>query len=140
MPNKYTGQCACGAVKFEFGADPSFVANCYCLDCQKSSGAAMSTYFAVPEDDFHLLGDEPSGFGYVADTVNTLRRRFCPHCGARVFTYQLQGFPGTVFVMLGALDHPEAIAQPMVEIFTKRRLAWTRQLDVPQHLARPDAT
>ena len=26
MPKKYTAQCACGAVKFEFNTDPSFVA------------------------------------------------------------------------------------------------------------------
>ncbi len=139
MSSKYTGQCACGSVRFAFDTDPTFVADCYCLDCQKSSGGVMATYFSVPEADFTLLSGNPSGFGYVADTGNKLRRRFCPECGARVFTDQLEGFPGTIFVMLGALDHPERIAPPIMEIFTKRRLAWTKALDVPQHLARPDA-
>jgi hypothetical protein len=27
MPRKYTGQRACGAVKFEFDTDPGFIAN-----------------------------------------------------------------------------------------------------------------
>src|SRR5215813_11504774 len=36
MPKKYTAQCACGAVKFEFNTDPTFVAVCHCLDCKKA--------------------------------------------------------------------------------------------------------
>jgi hypothetical protein len=139
MSAKFTGQCACGSVKFEFNKDPEFIADCYCLDCQKSSGGVMASYFSVSESDFTITSGDPKGFAYVADTGNTLRRRFCPECGARVFTDQLSGFPGTIFVMLGALDHPDRIAPPMMEIFTKRRLAWTKELDVPQHQARPDA-
>ncbi len=140
MTAKFTGACACGHVRFEFANSPAFVADCYCLDCQKSSGGVMASYFSVPESEFVLISGDPKGFSYVADTGNTLRRRFCPECGARVFTDELQGFPGIVFVMLGALDHPEMIDPPMMEIFTKRRLPWTKELDVPQHLARPDAS
>ena len=42
MAKKYTAQCACGAVKFEFDADPDFVANCHCLDCKRASGGEMA--------------------------------------------------------------------------------------------------
>jgi hypothetical protein len=44
MTRKYTGRCACGAVKFEFDTDPTFIADCYCKDCQKASGSAMATF------------------------------------------------------------------------------------------------
>ncbi|MGO8462763.1 aldehyde-activating protein, partial [Rhizobium ruizarguesonis] len=40
-------------------------------------------------------------------------------------------FPGLVFVTLGSLDQPELI-KPVVEMFTRRRLAWSRPLDLPQ--------
>ncbi|WP_184089391.1 GFA family protein [Sphingomonas xinjiangensis] len=139
MSGKHTGRCACGAIQFEFNSDPTFVADCYCTDCQKSSGAVMSTYFSVPASDFKLLRGEPKSFTYVADSGNKLDRNFCPECGARVFTDKLQGFPGTVFVMLGALDHTDEVKPPIMEIFTKRRIPWTKELDVPQYLARPDA-
>ncbi|MBB5711851.1 hypothetical protein FHT02_003103 [Sphingomonas xinjiangensis] len=99
----------------------------------------MSTYFSVPASDFKLLRGEPKSFTYVADSGNKLDRNFCPECGARVFTDKLQGFPGTVFVMLGALDHTDEVKPPIMEIFTKRRIPWTKELDVPQYLARPDA-
>ena len=52
MPKKHSGRCACGAITFEFDTDPTFVADCYCLDYQKASGGAMATWFAVPEEEF----------------------------------------------------------------------------------------
>jgi hypothetical protein len=49
---------------------------------------------------------------------------------ARLFTTNLESFPGTVFVTIGSLDRPELI-QPMMKMFTKRRLKWTKPLDLP---------
>ena len=60
-----------------------------------------------------------------------LDRNYCPDCGARVYTSNLESFPGTIFVTLGSLDNREGI-EPMLEMFTKRRLSWARPLDLPQ--------
>jgi len=121
MAKKYTGQCACGAVKFEFNTDPTFTANCHCNDCKRASGGEMATFFAVPEDDFTLLSGKPKAFHYIANSGNGLDRNFCTNCGARIFTSNLDSFPKTVFVQLGSLDRPDLIT-PNVEMFTKRRL------------------
>ena len=131
MAKKYTGQCACGVVKFAFDTDPTFIADCYCGDCRKSSGGAFATFFGVPENDFTLLGGTPKLFHYVSESGKGLDRNFCPDCGARLFSSNLESFPGLVFVMLGSLDRPELI-QPKVEMFTKRRLKWVKPLDVAQ--------
>jgi len=48
-----------------------------------------------------------------------------------VFTTNLESFPGTIFVALGSLDHPEGI-EPVLEMFTKRRLDWAKPLHLPQ--------
>ena len=53
-----------------------------------------------------------------------------------MFTDRLEGFPNTVFVMLGSLDHPDLI-KPTAEIFTKRGLKWAKPLDVPQYSGIP---
>jgi hypothetical protein len=84
MAKKYTVQCACGAIKFEFDKDPTFIADCYCKDCQKASGGAFATFFGVPEDDFTLLSGQPKAFHYVAESGKGLDRNFCPECGARL--------------------------------------------------------
>ena len=131
MTKKHTGRCACGAVKFEFDTNPTFVAVCHCLDCKKSSGGEAATFFAVPEEDFTLISGEPKAFHYIAQSGKGLDRNFCPNCGARVFTTKLEGFPGKVSVTIGSLDNPKGIA-PVLEMFTKRRLEWARPLDLPQ--------
>src|SRR5215469_15347334 len=109
MPKKHTGRCACGAVKFEFDTDPTFVAVCHCLDCKKASGGEAATWFGVPEDDFTLLSGKTRAFHYVANSGKGLDRNFCPECGSRVFTTNLESFPKTVFVQLGSLDQPSLI-------------------------------
>ena len=136
MAKKYTAQCACGAVKFAFDKDPDFIANCHCRDCKKASGGEAATFFAVPEEDFTLISVQPKAHHYVAESGKGLDRCLCPDCGARLFTRNLESFPGLVFVTLGALDRPELIA-PRLEMFTKRRLDWARPLDLPQFDSMP---
>jgi hypothetical protein len=136
MAKKYQGRCACGAVKFEFDTDPTFIADCYCKDCQKSSGSAMATFFGVPNADFKLIGGEPKSFHYIAESGKGLDRNFCPICGARVYSNNLESFPGMVFVTIGSLDQPDGV-EPKLEMFTKRRLKWTKPLDVPQFPSMP---
>src|SRR5690242_17558974 len=62
MAKKHTAQCACGAVKFEFDSDPTFIAVCHCLDCKRASGGEAACFFGVPEDDFTLISGEPKAF------------------------------------------------------------------------------
>jgi hypothetical protein len=136
MSKKYTAGCACGACRFEFDTDPTFIANCHCKDCKKASGGESAIFFGIPADDFTLLSGKPKAFHYVAESGKGLDRNFCPECGARLFTTNLESFPGTVFVQLGSLDRPELIA-PRLEMFTKRRLQWMKPLDLPQFAGMP---
>jgi hypothetical protein len=130
---KHRARCACGTVKFEFNTEPSFVAICHCLDCKKASGGEAATWFGIPADDFTLTAGQNciKAFSYVADSGKKLDRNFCLECGARLFTSNLEGFPGTTFVQLGALEDPTGI-KPVLEMFVKRRLAWQKPLDLPQ--------
>src|SRR5499425_1452326 len=92
MAKKYTARCACGAIRFEFDTDPAFIAVCHCLDCKKASGGEAATFFGVPENDFTLLSGKPKSFHYIAQSGKRLDRNFCPDCGARVFTNNLESF------------------------------------------------
>jgi hypothetical protein len=136
VAKQYSARCACGAVTFEFDTDQNFVAVCHCLDCKKASGGEAATIIAVPENDFSLLSGNPEPRRYVADSGHALYRNFCPTCGSRLFTNNLEGFPGLVFVMLGSLEHPELI-EPKLEMFTKRRMKWAPQLNLPQFETMP---
>jgi hypothetical protein len=96
----------------------------------------VATFFGVPQDDFISTISQPKSFSYIAESDKKLQRNFCPDCGARLFTNNLETFPGTVFVMLGSLDRPDLIT-PHLEMFTKRRLAWEKPLDMPQFPGMP---
>jgi len=131
MAKKHTGQCACGGIKFEFDTDPTFVAVCHCLDCKRASGGEAATFFGIPEDDFTLTSGRPKAFHYIAQSGKGLDRNFCPDCGSRVFSTNLESFPGAVFATLGCIDNPAGI-EPILEMFVKRRLKWVAPLSLPQ--------
>jgi len=136
VPKKNKGRCACNSVQFEFDSQPTFIAVCHCLDCKKASGGEAATYFAIPDTDFTLTTGNPKGFGYIADSGKRLERVFCPNCGARLYTRNLESFPGTVFVQIGSLDNAGIFA-PKLEMFTKRRLGWEKPLDLLQFTDMP---
>lgn len=137
VAKNHKGQCACGMVAFEFDANPGFIALCHCLDCKKASGGEAAVFFGVAAEDFTLLSGRPTPFHYIAQSGKGLDRNFCPQCGARVYSSNLESFPGQVFVTLGSLDDPGGIV-PRVEMFTKRRLGWVKPLDLPQFENMPD--
>lgn len=140
MAQKRSGRCACGQVTLEFEYDPTFIAKCHCLDCKKASGGEAATFFGVPEENFRVLSGDPKPFPYIAQSGKKLDRFYCPNCGARIFTGNLESFPKTVFIQLASLDDPTGI-DPKMEMFTKRRLPWaTPLLNVPQFTDMPTAT
>jgi hypothetical protein len=136
MAKKHQGRCACGAVQFEFDDDPDFVAVCHCLDCKKASGGEAATFFGVRESDFTLTSGAPKSFHYIANSGKGLDRNFCPDCGARVFSSNLESFRGLVFVTIGSLDRPQDVT-PKLEMFTKRRLDWVKPLSLPEYTDMP---
>jgi len=136
MAKKHTARCACDRINFEFDTDPDFVAVCHCLDCKKASGGEAAVWFGIPADDFTLTKGAARASGYVADSGKRLDRNFCTECAARLYTSNLESFPGMVFVQLGSLDDPTGI-EPRLEMFVKRRLPWVKPLDLPQFEAMP---
>jgi hypothetical protein len=137
MAKKHTGRCACGSATFEFDTDPDFIALCHCLDCKKASGGKAAVFFGIPSSDFDVLSGELKAFSYIAQSGKGLDRNFCTTCGARLFTDNLETFPGMVFVQIASLDDPSGIA-PKLEMFTKRRLPWMTPLDLPQFTDMPE--
>ena len=74
MDKKHTGHCACGQVTYAFDTDPSFIADCHCTDCKRTSGGEMATFVAVPDTDFTFSGSTRS-FSYGRTPILTRSRR-----------------------------------------------------------------
>ena len=56
MPQKLSGGCACGAIRYEWAADPLIMMNCHCRDCQKASGSAYAAIVVVRKPLFRFVG------------------------------------------------------------------------------------
>ena len=108
-PERFTGGCLCGKVRFVASGRPYRVGLCHCLDCRKHHGALFHASAIFPEEAVTIEGE----------TRDYRGRRFCPTCGSSVF-----GRSGDeVELSLGALDEPDRFI-PTYELWTIRREAW----------------
>lgn len=105
MPSQFSGGCACGAIRYACTAEPVFMGNCHCRDCQRATGSAYFAAVAVREAAFKLVQGDPSWHESQADRGHTIRRAFCPKCGSPVFV-QNGASPKTRVLYAGSLDDP----------------------------------
>jgi hypothetical protein len=132
MANTITGGCLCGAVRYECSAAPIMQANCYCRDCQKSSGGAGANALLVPKDAFKVTKGELKYYESTADSGNKIRRGFCANCGSGI-NAMLSGAP-MVTVKAGSLDDP-SLFQPTAAIFVSSAPKWAH---VPDNIPKFD--
>jgi len=121
MSKKITGGCACGAVHYEIGAEPVFMLNCHCRDCQRATGAAYAPVFVVPRNALRVTG-EVKYFKVTGDGGKYVERGFCPTCGSRVLG-NLERYPDIVGIMAGSLDDP-SLHKPVMDIYTSSAPPW----------------
>jgi hypothetical protein len=84
MPPALTGNCLCGAVRFEIDEMPASATYCHCTRCQRRTGTAASAQAGIPESGVRLISGEdhvrwwqpPDGFA----------KGFCPTCGSHLFS------------------------------------------------------
>ena len=121
MAIRFTGGCLCGRVRYECSADPLFMGNCHCRDCQKASGGAYEPDIGLPAAALKITGAVKYYDGK-ADSGNTLSRGFCPECGASLFG-KTSAMPDLAMITAGSLDDP-SLYKPTLDIFTSSAQPW----------------
>jgi hypothetical protein len=117
---KFTGGCACGAIRYEVTAEPIVMFNCHCRDCQKTTGGPYTPVFYVPAKAFKITKGSPKYYDTASEMVGENQRGFCPECGSRLFggkTEQGQG------ITASSLDDP-SLHKPQFEIWTSDAQSW----------------
>jgi hypothetical protein len=119
MPTKFSGGCACGAVRYEVSAEPIVMFNCHCRDCQLMTGGAYTPVFYVPAKAFKITKGSPRYYNTSSDAMGDNQRGFCPECGSRLFgkTDFGQG------ITASSLDDP-SLYKPQHEIWTSDAQPW----------------
>ncbi|KSV79931.1 aldehyde-activating protein [Sinorhizobium sp. GW3] len=110
-----SGKCLCGRVALSVHGEPIRVGICHCMDCRKESGSAFTFYGIWPAEQFEYSGE-------VSDFQG---RRFCSHCGSRVFSVDAR----EAEVKLGILSQAPTPLKPSYELWVKRREPWLRPVE-----------
>jgi hypothetical protein len=121
MATKFSGGCLCGAVRYQCEADPIFMGNCHCRDCQKATGGAYDPAIGLPAAALTITG-KVKYYDSKGESGNILSRGFCPECGARLFG-KASAMPDLAMITAGSLDDPTQY-KPSMDIFTVSAQPW----------------
>lgn len=106
MSNQATtisGQCLCGAVRFEVSGPLAAPHACHCGQCRRQSGHhTASTH--VKRNDFSLTADRGLKWYRSSDDA---KRGFCGECGSSLFW---DDGGDEVYISMGSLDQPTGLA------------------------------
>lgn len=123
-----TGNCLCGAVKWQVDGEIDRMTHCHCSMCRKAHGAAFGTYASAAAEKFSLVSGKDAIVTYESSPGFT--RAFCGACGSVVpFT----GAKGNVAMPAGCLNEDPGI-RPQAHIFATQKAPWHEIADdLPQH-------
>ena len=76
----YRGSCHCGLIAFEVEGLLAQVTACNCSICSRKG----ALFWFVPRDSLRLLTPEEN-IGTYSFGRQTIRHRFCPHCGVHTY-------------------------------------------------------
>lgn len=118
----HEGGCLCGQVRFTIDAEPLGARMCWCRDCQRIASGSPTVNVLFPEAAVHYTGDLTT-IDLVADSGHSVRRGFCPKCGAQMYSKTLADPPPPMRVRAGTLDDPE-LCPPTSAIWTDSAPSW----------------
>lgn len=125
---KVEGSCHCGAIAYEGEAEVGSIGVCHCADCQALTGSAFRANVQVPAASFQLLRGGPRLYLKTADSGARRVHAFCGDCGSPIYACAVAD-PPTYSLRVGALKQRYDLGPPRRQIWTRRRLPWTCELD-----------
>mgnify|MGYP000603762930 CR=1 FL=1 len=128
---RYTGGCACGAVRFEAIDKPLRVGLCHCLTCRKHHGAAFNPFVVFPFEAVFIAGGLRSWRSSEHST-----RLSCEVCSSPIC--QQEDDSGEIELHGGSFDET-SLFPPEYENWTLHREDWLPHLGVREHPANVSA-
>ena len=117
-----TGQCLCGAVRYQATEAPIVTRTCWCRVCQYI-GAGSATVNAIFRRQTVQISGTTRDFPCRADSGSHMHRQFCTQCGTHLFAYADER-PHLLVVRVGTLDDRES-AQPTSTIWVSAAPSWS---------------
>lgn len=128
-PERLTGGCYCGALRYEVTKSAVRRGECYCRACQHVSGGGPNIFVLVPPSGFRFTSGDPKSYKKPG-LPEAVTRFFCEACGTHIATDR----PGLEFVVLkaGTFDDPSSYVRADFAIFVSQAQAFHRLAkDIP---------
>jgi hypothetical protein len=130
-----TGNCLCGAVKFEIKFPTDMFSHCHCESCRRAHGAAFVTWTGVRSSQFKFVSGEDKLRAF--ESRPGTRWKFCSDCGSSLL-YDSDAAPGRVYMTVanlnGAIDRA-----PEGHVSFEERVEWLHVNDgLPRFRAKTD--
>ena len=122
MSQAFTGGCACGAIHYEIAAEPVFMNDCQCRDCQRKSGTGHGSYLTFAGRKSVKLEGRATQWDIAGDSGNVKTRAFCSACGSPVYM-TFAAMPDLFTVHAASLDDPGRY-RPQMVLYGVRGHAW----------------
>jgi hypothetical protein len=116
-----TGQCMCGAVRFEVTAPLVGAVYCHCKRCQRRTGSAFAVSGRTQPGSFTITKGADAVRTYDPGEGGWLKS-YCGECGSHLFAASPDD-PDAVGVRFGALDQDPGI-RPGAHQFADAAPAW----------------
>ena len=115
-----SGECNCGAVRFEAEGDPWGVFVCHCSICRRSTGSSGIAVVLVPKDSFRwLAGEQHIATWRKPDT--DWQTWFCSICGSPV---PGENDPTRMFIPAGSITEGGEALRVLHHIWVGSKAAW----------------
>jgi hypothetical protein len=127
-----TASCQCRAFQVVANGDPTFVNICHCTDCQRRSGAPLTSNAYFHKTDVKLDGAYKV-YSRAAGDGRKLHNHFCPTCGSTVcWTLDLR--PDHYGIAIGAFNDP-SFPVPTISLWETRKYGWVTLPAELEHFA-----
>jgi hypothetical protein len=117
-----TGQCHCGAVRYEMSEQVMHHTLCHCQDCRRHVGAPVVSWAMSPAEQVKISGETR-----VYASSEHGRRHFCGQCGTSLFYSNEEMLPGLIDVQSATLDNPDLLP-PTAHIQVADRIGWMKTM------------
>ena len=116
MPERLSGGCQCGALRYQLKRLPKRCCICHCRMCQKASGQPFMAFATFDKNDLRWTRGAPAIF----KSSSLAERGYCRNCGTPLF-FKFEG--QEISVTTGSLDDPSA-APPTVQYGAESEIPW----------------
>ena len=133
MTSVLSGECLCGAVRYEVKDEFVYALNCHCSQCRRTTGSAFKPFAGIERSKLKLVRGEEDLMIFGEQQNHDAH---CGKCGSLLFSVVREG--AWVHVTLGTLVDEPGI-KPTAHIFVGSKAPWfTITDDLPQHQEFPE--